>query len=63
MYRDTKYKRLEEGTFRLPRVAEGQQSVEMRPSELAMLLEGIDLRSVRRLPRYRAKTAGEYPAK
>lgn len=61
------YKRLEEGTFRLPRVAEGQASVEMRPSELAMLLEGIDLRSVRRLPRYQAKnqakTTGESSAK
>ena len=54
------YKRLEEGTFRLPRVAEGQSSVEMRPSELAMLLEGIDLRSVRRLPRYQAKNQAKH---
>jgi transposase len=47
------YKRLEAGTFRFPRVAEGQQSLVLRPSELAMLLEGIDLGSVKRRPRYR----------
>lgn len=39
------YKRLEEGTFRFPRIVEGQHSVEVKASELAMLLEGIDLRS------------------
>jgi transposase len=49
------YKRLEEGTFRFPRVAEGVASVEVAASELAMLLEGIDLRSVKRLPRYATK--------
>jgi transposase len=46
------YKRLEAGTFRFPRVSEGQTSIEVRPSELAMLLEGIDLNSVKRRPRY-----------
>jgi transposase len=46
------YKRLEAGTFRFPRVSEGQTSIEIRPSELAMLLEGIDLSSVKRRPRY-----------
>jgi transposase len=46
------YKRLETGTFRFPRVAEGQSSLEIKPSELAMLLEGIDLSSVKRRPRY-----------
>jgi transposase len=46
------YKRLEAGTFRFPRVAEGQSSLEIKPSELAMLLEGIDLSSVKRRPRY-----------
>jgi transposase len=49
------YKRLEEGTFRLPKVAEGVGSVELRASELAMLLEGIDLSSVRRVKRYEKK--------
>lgn len=47
------YKRLEQGTFRFPRgEAEGTVSLEIKPSELAMLLEGIDLRSVRRRPRF-----------
>jgi transposase len=49
------YKRLEAGTFRFPRSPEGQPSVAMRLSELAMLLEGIDLRSVKRRPRFEAK--------
>lgn len=47
------YKRLEEGAFRFPRVAEGQASVEVKASELAMLLEGIDLRSVKRTRRFK----------
>lgn len=45
------YKRLEEGTFRFPRTMEGQEAVEIKASEMAMLLEGIDLKSVKRLPR------------
>jgi transposase len=49
------YKRLEEGLFKLPRIEEGKRSVELRPSELAMMLDGIDLRSVRRLKRYARK--------
>ena len=47
------YKRLEEGTFKLPRIEAGAASVELRASELAMLLDGIDLRSVKRGKRYR----------
>jgi transposase len=50
------YKRLEEGFFKLPRVKEGSggtHSLELRPTELAMLLEGIDLSSIKRLKRYR----------
>lgn len=50
------YKRLEEGTFPLPRAGEGVRSVELRASELAMLLDGIDLRSVKRGRRYSRKT-------
>lgn len=46
------YKRLEEGTFRLPRPRNDEPSVELRASELAMLLDGIDLRSVKRVKRY-----------
>ncbi|CAG0998303.1 hypothetical protein PHYC_02705 [Phycisphaerales bacterium] len=49
------YKRLEVGVFRFPRIPGDAASVELRASELAMLLDGIDLRSVRRLPRYAKK--------
>lgn len=47
------YKRLEKGTFRFPE-AEGE-SVEVEAAELALLLEGIDLRGARRRPRWRRK--------
>ena len=46
------YKRLEEGTFKLPKIEEGARSVQLRPSELAMMLDGIDLKSVKRVKRY-----------
>ena len=50
------YKRLEQGVFRLPRPpVDGAKSVELRASELAMLLDGIDLRSVKRVTRYEKK--------
>ena len=49
------YKRLEEGTFKLPAVEPSARSVELRASELAMMLDGIDLRSVRRVKRYSRK--------
>ena len=55
------YKRLECGTFEVPRSAssireEGSavpSGVEMRLSDLTLILEGIDLASVRRRPRWR----------
>jgi transposase len=53
------YKRLEEGVFKLPRTEAGATCVELRPSELAMLLDGIDLRSIRRVRRYAAKSMKE----
>lgn len=46
------YKRLEEGTFKLPKLNAAQASVELRASELAMILDGIDLASVKRVKRY-----------
>jgi transposase len=46
------YKRLEEGTFRLPAVSADSASVELKASELAMLLEGIDLKSIKRSKRF-----------
>ncbi len=50
------YKRLEEGTFKLPKVEASARSVQLRASELAMLLDGIDLRSVKRSKRYRRRS-------
>jgi len=47
------YKRLEKGTFRLPSAKPDAASVELKASELAMLLEGIDLRSVKRRKRFK----------
>lgn len=52
------YKRLEEGVFKLPKVEGNTASVELKASELAMLLEGIDLASVRRVKRYRRPALG-----
>lgn len=43
------YKRLEKGRFRQPRVATDGSAIEMDATELAMLLDGIDVSSVRRL--------------
>jgi transposase len=46
------YKRLEEGTFRLPMPSKVGVSVELKPSELAMLLAGIDLTGIKRRQRF-----------
>jgi len=46
------YKRLETGVFKLPRLQAGTRSVELRASELAMLLDGIDMSRLKRVPRY-----------
>jgi transposase len=45
------YKRLELGTFRMPRATSDAAGVELKASELAMMLEGIDLRSIKRSKR------------
>ena len=46
------YKRLEAGTFRLPAPKKAGASVELAASELAMLLAGIDLTSIKRRQRF-----------
>lgn len=58
------YKRLEEGTFVLPRAAGdeqrptvGEHGVLLRPAELALLLDGIDLTHVKRQKRYQRPAA------
>jgi transposase len=47
------YKRLEAGTFRFPPAADAAGGVEIRAADLQMLLDGVDLESVRRQQRYR----------
>jgi transposase len=55
------YRRLESGTFEVPKAANTVQNggsvspggFEMRLSDLTLILEGIDLASVRRRPRWR----------
>jgi transposase len=41
------YKRLETGSFQLPAVAPGAVSIEMSPTQLTLILSGIDLGSAR----------------
>jgi transposase len=55
------YTRLEEGTFPWPaadgtRTPVGAHGLTLRPAELAMLLDGIELTDVRRRKRYRRST-------
>jgi len=47
------YKRLEQGTFRIPTSpAPGQRHVELDSGELGLMLEGLDLRGARRQRRW-----------
>jgi transposase len=46
------YKRLESGVFKLPRMSPGSRSIEIRGSELAMILDGIDVSKLKRVRRY-----------
>ena len=45
------YKQLEQGTFELPAASE-KESIELRWSDLVMLLEGIEMKSKKRRKRY-----------
>ena len=46
------YKRLEVGVFKIPRVEQGARSVELHASELAIILDGIDVSKLKRVPCY-----------
>ncbi len=51
------YKRLETpGTFQLPTTATEAASIEMTPTQLALILSGIDLSSARQRKRYQRPT-------
>lgn len=57
------YKRLEEGTFVLPvadgkRGQAGEHGLVLRAAELAMLLDGVELSSVKRHKRYQRPEVG-----
>jgi transposase len=45
------YKRLESGSFEMPRAADAD-GVELQPAQLAMILSGIDLNSARQRKRF-----------
>ena len=47
------YKRLETGTFQLPRSLRGEQGIELDECQLNRLLTGLDLRTGRQRKRYR----------
>jgi transposase len=46
------YKRLEAGTYQLPGVSGDSEGVEIDATDLAILLNGIDVQSARRRKRY-----------
>jgi transposase len=50
------YKRLETGVFKLPQVMAGARSVELRASELAMVLDGIDVSKLKRVEFYERRS-------
>jgi transposase len=52
------YQQLEKGTYQLPRVAKAhsEDGIEITASQLSLILDGIDLSSVRQRPRYRHTT-------
>ena len=53
------YKWLEKGAFKLPRLEAGARSMELRASELAMILDGIDVSKLKRVPRYEGHSGTE----
>lgn len=56
------YKRLTQGRFRLPKVPDKAIRVELDATTLAMLLDGIDVRTVRRPATWAAPTSLAAPA-
>jgi len=46
------YKRLEAGTYQLPSPTDGRAGIELDGTDLALMLNGIDLHSAKRRKRY-----------
>ena len=51
-YCDAKLKRLEAGTYQLPATDDDSEGVEIDATDLALLLNGIDIQSAQRRKRY-----------
>jgi len=60
MYRDTKYKRLEAGRFRIPVAitGDGKPVALVSAAQLAMILEGIEPVVVKKRKRFTLKNTG-----
>jgi transposase len=56
------YKRLSQGRFRMPTIASGAKHVQMDATTLTMLLDGIDVRHVRRPAAWAPPTSVAAPA-
>ena len=52
------YLRLSRGTFQLPDIEEGQTRVALDPATLMLILEGIELKGVKRRLRHRPRKPG-----
>ena len=53
------YQQLEQGSYQLPDAANaGPEGIELTASQLSLILDGIDLASVRQRPRYRRPPEG-----
>jgi len=46
------YRRLEQGTFQMPRIQDDQKAAEIRSDELMMLVRGIDFDNIHRRKRF-----------
>ncbi len=55
------YKHLQMGRFRRPQIAPDATQVRLEPDQLTLLLEGIDLKSVRRPKRWAPKVIDSSP--
>ena len=55
------YRRLEQGTFQMPAIADDKRSAEIRSDELTMLLRGIDY-TISRPPKLEKSNSSNLPA-
>ncbi len=49
------YKRLEQGTFEIPEAKEDEKAISISQTELLFILEGIDLKAIKKRKRYSLK--------